>query len=213
LTLISETGEPSGRSNRPAATARRLATLAKDHPFTFLDHSLRCGDSLVGLTRKQISEFHWNPDQRMAFGQQFIQDRIRDATTYRQEILDNVIAFAFSTDAGFASVQSQVHELWVRFFASSMKDDVRYTPSDCFLTFPFPPDFESDVRLGTPEKEYYDFRAALMVKSNEGLTKTYNRFHDPAEKSAEILRLAELHAVMDRAVLDAYGWGAHPDWL
>ena len=29
-----------------------LATLAKDHPFTFLDHSLRHGDSLVGLTRQ-----------------------------------------------------------------------------------------------------------------------------------------------------------------
>ena len=27
-----------------------LATLAKDHPFTFLDHSLRAGDSLVGLS-------------------------------------------------------------------------------------------------------------------------------------------------------------------
>ena len=26
-----------------------LATLAKDHPFTFLDHALRHGDSLVGL--------------------------------------------------------------------------------------------------------------------------------------------------------------------
>ena len=31
-----------------------LATLAKDHPFTFLDHALRCGDSLVGLSREQI---------------------------------------------------------------------------------------------------------------------------------------------------------------
>ena len=36
-----------------------LATLAKDHPFTFLDHSLRHGDALVGLTRKQIAAFHW----------------------------------------------------------------------------------------------------------------------------------------------------------
>ena len=26
-----------------------LATLAREHPFTFLDHNLRCGDSLVGL--------------------------------------------------------------------------------------------------------------------------------------------------------------------
>ena len=32
-----------------------LATLAKDHPFTFLDHALRHGDSLVGLTREQIA--------------------------------------------------------------------------------------------------------------------------------------------------------------
>ena len=45
-----------------------------------------------------------------------------------------------------------------------------------------------------------------MVKNNEGLTKTYNRFHDPYERSPEIKRLRELHAAMDRAVLDAYGW-------
>jgi len=43
-----------------------LATLAKDHPFTFLDHSLRAGDSLVGLTRKQIAAFHWNPSEQIA---------------------------------------------------------------------------------------------------------------------------------------------------
>lgn len=28
-----------------------LATLARDHEFTFLDHALKCGDSLVGLTK------------------------------------------------------------------------------------------------------------------------------------------------------------------
>ena len=45
-----------------------------------------------------------------------------------------------------------------------------------------------------------------MVRNNEGLTKTYNRFHDPNERSPDILKLRELHAAMDRAVLDAYGW-------
>ena len=45
-----------------------------------------------------------------------------------------------------------------------------------------------------------------MVRNNEGLTKTYNRFHDPNERSPEILKLRELHDAMDRAVLDAYGW-------
>ena len=36
------------------------------------------------------------------------------------------------------------------------------------------------------------------------MTKTYNRFHDPYETDPEIERLRELHAAMDRAVLDAY---------
>jgi hypothetical protein len=59
-------------------------------------------------------------------------------------------------------------------------------------------------------KAYYDFRAALMVKNDEGLTKTYNRFHDPDERDPDILKLRELHAAMDRAVLDAYGWSDIP---
>ena len=36
-----------------------LITLAKDHPLTFLDHALRHGDSLVGLSIPQIRAFHW----------------------------------------------------------------------------------------------------------------------------------------------------------
>ena len=46
----------------------------------------------------------------------------------------------------------------------------------------------------------------LMVRNIEGLTKTYNRFHDPHETSPDILQLRELHAAMDRAVLEAYAW-------
>jgi hypothetical protein len=37
-----------------------LVTLAKDHPFTFLDHALKHGDSLVGLNKGQIAEFRWD---------------------------------------------------------------------------------------------------------------------------------------------------------
>ncbi len=45
-----------------------------------------------------------------------------------------------------------------------------------------------------------------MVRNDEGLTKTYNRFHDPDERDPEIEKLRDLHTAMDRAVLDAYGW-------
>ena len=57
-----------------------LATLAKDHPFTFLDHALRCGDSLVGLTRQQIADFHWKKTPQRVFGQDKIEEKIQAAT-------------------------------------------------------------------------------------------------------------------------------------
>ena len=87
-----------------------------------------------------------------------------------------------------------------------MKDDVNYSPSDCFETFAFPENWETCPNLEAIGKEYYDSRAALMVSSGEGLTKTYNRFHDPHESNSEVARLRDLHAALDRAVLDAYGW-------
>jgi hypothetical protein len=107
---------------------------------------------------------------------------------------------------GFAVLQSRVHELWARFLSSSMKDDMRYTPSDCFETFPLPRDYEPSANLEEIGTRYYDFRARVMTGNNEGLTTTYNRFHDPNEDASSIVRLRELHEVMDRAVLDAYGW-------
>jgi len=110
----------------------------------------------------------------------------------------------------FAIMSSQVHEAWVRLVGATMKDDLRYTPSDCFETFPFPESWETCPAIEAAGKAYYEFRAALMVRNNEGLTKTYNRFHDPDERDPEIVKLRELHAAMDRAVLDAYGWSDIP---
>lgn len=114
--------------------------------------------------------------------------------------------FPLVTYAAFCAMQARPHESWARFFGSSMKDDLRYTPTDCFDTFPFPIDWETDETLEAAGSDYYAHRALLMRAKGEGLTKTYNRFHDLEETSADIQKLRELHAVMDRAVLDAYGW-------
>lgn len=64
-----------------------LATLAKDHPFTFLDHALRPGDSLVGLTGRQIAEFHWRPTDHRVLLLDFVEKPIKAATNLRLEIL------------------------------------------------------------------------------------------------------------------------------
>jgi hypothetical protein len=118
--------------------------------------------------------------------------------------------FAFDSQVAFAILQSRPHEIWARVFGSSMKDDLRYTPSDCFETFPFPEGWTTLPILEAVGRAYFEFRAALMVRNDEGLTKTYNCFHDPDEREPEIEKLRQLHAAMDRAVLDAYGWGDIP---
>lgn len=38
-----------------------LTTLSTDRPFTFVDHALKHGNSLVGLTPEQIRNFTWKP--------------------------------------------------------------------------------------------------------------------------------------------------------
>ena len=119
---------------------------------------------------------------------------------------NKVICFSFENFGPFTVLQGRCHEIWARSFTSTMKDDLSYAPSDCFVNFPLPDSFETSPALEAAGQAYHDHRAALMIARNEGLTKTYNRFHDADERSDDIVRLRELHAEMDRAVLRAYGW-------
>ncbi|WP_222381413.1 Eco57I restriction-modification methylase domain-containing protein [Rhizobium leguminosarum] len=119
---------------------------------------------------------------------------------------DSNVVFAFSNFSPFSALQSRTHEVWARFFSSSMKDDLRYAPSDCFRTFPFPAHFGANPTLETAGEAYHSFRAELMSARSEGMTKTYNRFHARSENDADIVDLRALHHEMDVAVLRAYGW-------
>jgi hypothetical protein len=103
---------------------------------------------------------------------------------------ESLVVFALSGDSAFAALQSRPHELWTRFFASSLEDRLRYTPSDCFETFPFPAGFETNAALEAAGREYYEFRAALMQDLWLGLTEIYNLFHSPDDEA-----LARLEAL------------------
>ena len=128
-----------------------------------------------------------------------------------------LIVFPFSSFGHFSCLQSSLHLDWALFMGGTLEDRPVFTPSDCFETFPFPfslrnasaadpalqANRQSLERIG---ERYHQFRAELMVSNNEGLTSTYNRFHDPAETSEGILELRRLHDAMDQTVLAAYGW-------
>jgi len=124
----------------------------------------------------------------------------------RQVFSHKLIIFPFGKLAAFCALQSRPHEIWRRFFGSTFGEGLTYNPSDVFETFPFPPAWTTDPTLEAVGEAYHDFRADHMVMNDEGLTKTYNRFHDPDERDPDIARLRQLHAAMDRAVLAAYGW-------
>jgi N-6 DNA Methylase len=64
-----------------------LATLARDHEFTFLDHALKSGDSLVGLTQAQIAAVHWDTSKPgLPLFRQLVKDRVTEAMKGRAEI-------------------------------------------------------------------------------------------------------------------------------
>lgn len=67
-----------------------LLTLAKDKPFEFLDHSIRCGDSIVGIhNTDQLRKFNLDgkgEDNQLYL--EFLDEKIKDAITLRRQITE-----------------------------------------------------------------------------------------------------------------------------
>jgi hypothetical protein len=152
-------------------------------------------DAIAGLPRVLVTNCGAAPHLALAFQPS-------------ERVFANTLAvFTHISYAAFCVLQSRPHEIWARFFGSTLEDRLRYTPSDCFETFPFPIDWETEGGLEAAGKAYYEMRAAVMMRHDLGLTKIYNRFHDPEYRDdPDILKLHDLHTAMDRAVLEAYPW-------
>ena len=110
--------------------------------------------------------------------------------------------------------------------AALWKHDLRYSPSDCFETFPFPEGLwqTANPNLAELGERYHEHRRALMRQLWLGLTDIYNLFHtrdltpervakvskktlEEAEAGyAGIIELRRLHVELDTAIRDAYGW-------
>jgi hypothetical protein len=120
-----------------------------------------------------------------------------------QVFSDKIYVFPFDKNQYLALLCSNIHEIWAREYSATLETRLQYAPTDCFETFPFPLNTDSLEDIG---ERYYTHRQSIMLTRQEGLTQTYNRFHDPYEHSAEIVKLRELHTEMDEAVAAAYGW-------
>lgn len=121
----------------------------------------------------------------------------------------------------FGVLQSSIHEIYAAHTSSTLEDRLSYKGSDSFETFPFPFGLSTSAELYEAVKHierhifdasliYHQRRSDIMIANDEGLTSTYNRFHDPAESNSDHQELRRLHAEMDQAVLAAYGWSDVP---
>lgn len=136
--------------------------------------------------------------------------------------------YVFTTDRWdlYAVVQSTIHEVWARKYSGALETRLRYSPSDCFETFPFLEGLwqTNNNLLAEIGEQYHEFRRTLMIELWLGLTDIYNLFHtreltpekvakvskksqDIAEKGYRgILILRNLHKQLDEAIRNAYGW-------
>ncbi|MEY2443166.1 MAG: hypothetical protein QOJ46_2592 [bacterium] len=98
---------------------------------------------------------------------------------------------------------SRIHEIWARSRPSSIKGDLRYTPSTMFETFPFPPEPAPAFRqaVAGASEALHARRRELCLEAHVGLTELYNRADGGA-----FAQLRALHESLDLAVAGAYGW-------
>jgi hypothetical protein len=65
-----------------------LTTMSRERPFTFVDHAIRAGDSLLGLTSlDQITAFHMDPDR----GRKLHKDLFVDLQASLKPLVDEVL--------------------------------------------------------------------------------------------------------------------------
>ena len=112
--------------------------------------------------------------------------------------------YIFTTDRWdlFAVVQSTLHEVWARKYSGALKQDLSYSPSNCFDTFAFPAGLwqTPSVALATIGECYHETRRELMLRLWLGLTDVYNLFH-AKEVEGELQRHYATRAKKDPAGL------------
>ena len=124
-------------------------------------------------------------------------------TSSGQVYSNRLVVFAYDDDGHFGLLTSAFHWWWALAHGSTLETRPVYAIRDCFETFPQPTIGEEIRETGRLLDEH---RNQLMAERNEGLTKTYNRFHSSDETSADVVTLRALHVQLDYVVASAYGW-------
>lgn len=110
--------------------------------------------------------------------------------------------FTLADHYHFAVLSSGVHGEWAKARSSTLRKDIRYTPSSAFETFPWPQaSAEQRAAIGDLGSQLDDLRRLLCSEHSIGLQKLYDMLEDGAFE-----QLAKLHRQLDAEIVAAYGW-------
>lgn len=118
-------------------------------------------------------------------------------------VSDAAVVFAFDDDYSMGILLSRAHDSWAWAQSSTLKGDLRYTPTTAFMTFPWPDPVTPEQReaIAAASRALYARRSELCIEHGMGLTKLYNLMDEGG-----FADLAALHRRLDEAVAAAYGW-------
>jgi hypothetical protein len=115
------------------------------------------------------------------------------------------MVFAFEDDYSMGVLCSRPHGAWAWAQSSTLKGDLRYTPTSAFMTFPWPDPTTGDQREFVAEacRGLLARRSEICQQEQIGLTTLYNAVDEGAWAD-----LKTLHRHLDVAVAGCYGWPA-----
>lgn len=119
---------------------------------------------------------------------------------------DTTNVFALDDDFSMGVLLARPHGAWAWARASTLKGDLRYTPTSVFLTFPWAGAFASSVqrdRVAAADRRLMRRRSQICLDEQFGLTTLYNQVDEGGYTD-----LVALHGELDEAVADCYGWSS-----
>ena len=119
------------------------------------------------------------------------------------------VVFARDDDSFFGILHSRIHEVWARAMGTQLREaqsGIRYTPTTCFETFPFPePTDEQREAIAETASELNHLRENWLnppgMPTSELKRRTLTNLYN-----ARPTWLDNVHKKLDAAVAAAYGW-------
>jgi hypothetical protein len=109
---------------------------------------------------------------------------------------------AFDDYASLGVLISTIHQNWAIHQGSTLREDLRYTPTTCFETFPWPKlDASAGQSVAKAAQAFDDARLEACRRDRIGLTTLYNQMDEGGRRD-----IAGLQRRLDEAVAAAYGW-------